>query len=317
MGEEKLTVYKQIARDALMSWNGLSEEEATKKVEKSSNEELEQQVYAEGSIDYAIKGFQKYSQEYSQEYLKNKHGYGEPITEHDVELFKEVVMTGKYRYGDTKDFYEIMRTKMGLNLDRTDAEKMVLSVLSTIHDGWVKDNQKKFFARDKKYQHMPIELIGWKEAKSDLLFLKPMLEEMHIMEFYPYLSTEKDLESAYNERVQAFLEEKGITDVSELSEQISKGAEFYPALEGQEDITQALQDTKFVKEQIVSGIRDKGIGTNEKFSQQLFTEKVIEGTDELEALRAQKQQLVEQEKTISEAEKLIEAKENQGPNLDE
>ena len=313
MENNNLTVYKQIARDALMSWNGLSEEEATKKVQESSNEELEQQVYAEGSIDYAIKGFQKYSQEY----LKNKHGFGEPITDHDVELFKEVVMTGKYRYGSVQDFYDIMRNKMGIDLDRSNVENMVLSVLSTIHDGWVKDNQKKFFARDKKYQHMPIELIGWKEAKSDLLFLKPMLEEMHIMEFYPYLSTEEDLESAYNKRVQAFLEENGITDVSKLSEQISKGAEFYPALEGQEDIIKALQDTKFVEEQVVSGIRDKGIGTNEQISQQLFGEKAIEGTEELESLRAQKQELVEQEKTISEAEKLIEAKENQGPNLDE
>ena len=313
MENNNLTVYKQIARDALMSWNGLSEEEATKKVQESSNEELEQQVYAEGSIDYAIKGFQKYSQEY----LKNKHGFGEPITDHDVELFKEVVMTGKYRYGSVQDFYDIMRNKMGIDLDRSNVENMVLSVLSTIHDGWVKDNQKKFFARDKKYQHMPIELIGWKEAKSDLLFLKPMLEEMHIMEFYPYLSTEEDLESAYNKRVQAFLEENGITDVSKLSEQISKGAEFYPALEGQEDIIKALQDTKFVEEQVVSGIRDKGIGTNEQISQQLFGEKAIEGAEELESLRAQKQELVEQEKTISEAEKLIEAKENQGPNLDE
>ena len=313
MENNNLTVYKQIARDALMSWNGLSEEEATKKVQESSNEELEQQVYAEGSIDYAIKGFQKYSQEY----LKNKHGYGEPITDHDVELFKEVVMTGKYRYGSVQDFYDIMRNKMGIDLDRSNVENMVLSVLSTIHDGWVKDNQKKFFARDKKYQHMPIELIGWKEAKSDLLFLKPMLEEMHIMEFYPYLSTEEDLESAYNKRVQAFLEENGITEVSKLSEQISKGAEFYPALEGQEDIIKALQDTKFVEEQVVSGIRDKGIGTNEQISQQLFGEKAIEGAEELESLRAQKQELVEQEKTISEAEKLIEAKENQGPNLDE
>ena len=175
-----------------MSWNGLSEEEATKKVQESSNEELEQQVYAEGSINYAIKGFQKYSQEY----LKNKQGYGEPITDHDVELFKEVVMTGKYRYGSVQDFYDIMRNKMGIDLDRSNVENLVLSVLSNIHDGWVKDNQKKFFARDKKYQHMPIELIGWKEAKNDLLFLKPMLEEMHIMEFYPYLSTEEDLESA-------------------------------------------------------------------------------------------------------------------------
>ena len=313
MENNNLTVYKQIARDALMSWNGLSEEEATKKVQESSNEELEQQVYAEGSIDYAIKGFQKYSQEY----LKNKHGYGEPITDHDVELFKEVVMTGKYRYGSVQDFYDIMRNKMGIDLDRSNVENMVLSVLSTIHDGWVKDNQKKFFARDKKYQHMPIELIGWKEAKSDLLFLKPMLEEMHIMEFYPYLSTEEDLESAYNKRVQAFLEENGITDVSKLSEQISKGAEFYPALEGQEDIIKSLQDTKFVEEQVVSGIRDKGIGTNEQISQQLFGEKAIEGAEELESLRAQKQELIEQEKTISEAEKLIEAKENQGPNLDE
>ena len=313
MENNNLTVYKQIARDALMSWNGLSEEEATKKVQESSNEELEQQVYAEGSIDYAIKGFQKYSQEY----LKNKHGYGEPITDHDVELFKEVVMTGKYRYGSVQDFYDIMRNKMGIDLDRSNVENMVLSVLSTIHDGWVKDNQKKFFARDKKYQHMPIELIGWKEAKSDLLFLKPMLEEMHIMEFYPYLSTEEDLESAYNKRVQAFLEENGITDVSKLSEQISKGAEFYPALEGQEDIIKALQDTKFVEEQVVSGIRDKGIGTNEQISQQLFGQKDIEGAEELESLRAQKQELIEQEKTISEAEKLIEAKENQRPNIDE
>ena len=40
-----LTVYKQIAKDALMSWNGLSEEEATKVVQESSNEELESQVY--------------------------------------------------------------------------------------------------------------------------------------------------------------------------------------------------------------------------------------------------------------------------------
>ena len=53
-----LTVYKQIAKDALMSWNGLSEEEATKVVQESSNEELESQVYAQGSIDAAIKGFQ-------------------------------------------------------------------------------------------------------------------------------------------------------------------------------------------------------------------------------------------------------------------
>lgn len=271
-----LTVYKQIAKDALMSWNGLSEEEATKVVQESSNEELESQVYAQGSIDAAIKGFQKYSQEY----LKNKNGYEQPISEQDMETFKEIIMTGDYRNGSTNDFFETVKKQMGLGRENTDEKQiaedtrnMVISVLSTIHDGWVHDNQKKFFARDKKYQHMPIELIGWKEAKSDLLFLKPILEAMDLS---AYIS-EEDLEKAYNQRVQAFLEEKGITDIDKLSEQISRGVEFYPALEGQDDITQALQDTEFVKQQVVSGIKDKGIGTNERFAQQLFSEKANNG----------------------------------------
>lgn len=96
------------------------------------------------------------------------------------------------------------------------------------------------------------------------------------MDLSAYIS-EEDLEKAYNQRVQAFLEKKGITDIDKLSEQISRGAEFYPALEGQDDITQALQDTEFVKQQVVSGIKDKGIGTNERFAQQLFSEKASNG----------------------------------------
>ena len=42
---KRLTPYKQVAKDALMSWNGLSEEEATKKVQSSTNEQLESEVY--------------------------------------------------------------------------------------------------------------------------------------------------------------------------------------------------------------------------------------------------------------------------------
>lgn len=305
--EEKLTIYKQIARDALMSWNGLSEEEATKKVQESSNEELEAQVYAEGSIDYALQGLQKYSSE-----VTNNHGL------HDAEIkaLKELIMTGQYQGHTFGAFRDSFLGKLGfaddINIDNSN--NMVLSVLSTIHDGWVKDNQKKFMARDKKYQHMPIELIGWKEAKSDLLFLKPILSALSgTIALY----TDRYLEEHYNKRVQAFLEEKGITNVSELTEQISRGAEFYPALEGQDDIVQALQDTEFVEQHVVSGIREKGIGKNEQFAQQLFSERTIEGADELEALRTQKKDLVEQERTISEAEKLIEAKENQVQSLDE
>ena len=310
--EGELTIYKQIARDALMSWNDLTEEEATQKVQESSNEELEQQVGAEGSINNALKGFQKYSQEY----FKNIYGAGQPISEHDIELFKEVIMTGKYRNGPVRDFYYIMMQKIGFDGDFTRTKELVLSILSTIHDGWVKDNAKLFFTkkadRGQQFQYLPLELIGWEEVKSDLVFLRPILKDMGLDLF-----TEEELESAYNERVQAFLKERGISNADELTEQISRGAEFYPALEGQEDIIEALHDTKFVKEKVVSGIRDKGIGTNESISQQLFAEKVVEGADELESLRARKKELLEELDKINEAEKLIEAKENKGQNLDE
>ena len=66
--KENLTIYQQIARRALMAWNGLSEEEATRKVQESSNEELEQQVGAKGSIWHALQGIEKYIQDTAREY---------------------------------------------------------------------------------------------------------------------------------------------------------------------------------------------------------------------------------------------------------
>lgn len=336
-GEEfvknSLSPYKEIAIDALMSWNGLSEEEATKVARESTNEQLESQVYAKGSIKYALEGIQLCVQKNYVEQL-GIEPKGKLISDEEIAELNDAIMNGPINasifdkigkflkhFNDITKGDEIIRrqSQAGEEIDwkevykasNESSSKNIISILSHIHDGWVKDNQKKFMARDKKYQHMPIELIGWKEAKADLLFLRPILSAMHVG------FSEEVLEEFYNERVQEFLKEKGIADVNKLTEEISKGAEFYPALEGQEDITQALQDTKFVEQQVVSGIKDKGIGTNEQISQQLFGEKVIEGADELETLRDQKQQLVEQAKTISEAEKLVEAKENQGPNLDE
>lgn len=331
--KNSLSPYKEIAIDALMSWNGLSEEEATKVARESTNEQLESQVYAEGSINYALEGIQSIVQKNYTEQLEIE-SKGKLISDEEIAKLKDAIMNGPvdasifHKVGEhfknfndyTKGNEVIKRqSRAGEEIDwkevykasNESSSKNIISILSHIHDGWVKDNQKKFMARDKKYQHMPIELIGWKEAKADLLFLRPILSAMNVG------FSEEVLEEFYNERVQEFLKEKGITDVTKLTEQISKGAEFYPALDGQEGIIEALQDTKFVEQQVVSGIKDKGIGTNELISQQLFGEKIIEGADELENLRDQKQQLVEQAKTISETEKLIEAKENQSPNLEQ
>ena len=56
---------------------------------------------------------------------------------------------------------------------------MAIDVLSDVHNQWVKDNEKKFFdpkRENKMYQFMPLSLIGFEEAKSDLLFVEPILK---------------------------------------------------------------------------------------------------------------------------------------------
>ena len=48
--------YYQVAKQALMNWNGLSEEEAEQFISTQSFDDVESQVYAKGSMDYAIEG---------------------------------------------------------------------------------------------------------------------------------------------------------------------------------------------------------------------------------------------------------------------
>ena len=101
--ERKLPVYKQIARDALMSWNGLSEEEATKTVRELSNEELEKQVYAEGSIDYALEGFKLFAKEH----LEEKFGSDYKsliISDEQIGELKEAIMNDKV---DPVEFFKL------------------------------------------------------------------------------------------------------------------------------------------------------------------------------------------------------------------
>ena len=50
------TPYQNIAKAALMNWNGLTEEEAQKRIESESVRELESQVYALSSVTHAVSG---------------------------------------------------------------------------------------------------------------------------------------------------------------------------------------------------------------------------------------------------------------------
>lgn len=312
-----MTPYQVIAKNALMNWNGLSEEEATKKVRESTFEELEAQVYAEGSITYALEGLQIASKKAYDKLRRNGMNSEPIISDWIIKELKEIVLHGgdkKYEdaiYDKVKEGLMLKNmpyiwTKKQLMLEDIPhiltGEDMVLTVLSHIHDGWVKDNQKKFMSRDKKYQHMPFELIGWQEAKSDLLFLNPILQAMGID------IPEEDLEKAYDDRVKDFFKSKGITSLDELSEQISRGAEFYPPLKGQEDILQTLQNPEFVSETLIPSIKEKGIGADESAMKRV--EQWKNRSSRLATARARKQELEEEAKLIAETEKLINEKEN-------
>lgn len=224
--------YYQIAKQALMNWNGLSEGEADKVIQEQSFDEIEGQVWATGSVNYAIEGIKKHLQ----------------LSEQDTKELAEFIYQGKGSkvvewLRDNNDMEQRIETHsngQSVAVEQHLQNKLILDTLSTVHDGWVKDNAKKFFARDKKYQHLPMELIGWEETKLDLLFVKPIMESMGIA------VDEEALKKAYEDRVTQFKKDRKITKIDDLRTALSKGAEFYPALEGQDDIINALSNQAFI-----------------------------------------------------------------------
>lgn len=241
--------YKKVAEKALYEWDYKysmnNQEEALKRAhedaEKSSFEELESKVWAQGSMNYAIDGIANYL---AQE--------GIELTPDEVLEYRKAIFEGP----ENAEIFTNVKDKLA---HIKNPNKLIISTLSNIHDGWVKDNQKKFFARDKKYQHMPIELIGWNEVKSDLLFLSPILEASNLKVNEDYL------EKTYNESVIDFFNKRNIKTNSDLQSVINQGKTFYPSLEGQDDILKSLSDSNFLDSVLLPQIQSKGIGNVETF----------------------------------------------------
>lgn len=210
---ENLTPYRVVAKEALMSWNGMSEEEATKAVMTLTHDELENQVYATGSITYAVEAVSRYL----------------GLTESETEAFKDAVL-GQDSPNITSDQARILseiKEKVSPSVDEC---ALQFYALENIHDNWVLDNAKKFgkLGREqKKYQHLPLQMIGWKEAKADLLFLAPVLECIGIK------VNEDDLHLTYDQKVKEFYEKNdfvtpdGQIITEKVAEAVMKGQGFY------------------------------------------------------------------------------------------
>lgn len=257
--DNKLTIpYYQVAKSALMNWQGLSEEEAEEKIRTSTFEEIEGEVYARGSIDYAIDGIAK----------------ALSLEEYEIEELRLAVYEGVDRKSD--NIFKSIENKVDIN--ELYPPELVMDVLFSVHDGWVRDSEKKFTAREKKHQHMPSELIGWKEAKADLLFIKPIFEAANIE------VSEQELEDEYNRRVKEFFLDRGIESKEALARELAKGAEFYPALEGQESVLSILADKEQVDSVVIPQIESKGIGDIENVREGIVSE-IVEHPQERDLKR--------------------------------
>lgn len=202
--EAMATAYQNVAKAALINWNGLSEEEANSKIQNETVQELEGQVYAMGSIKYAVVGIAK-------QVLLN---------EEETIKFFDAVVNGP----ENAEVLGLVSEKV-----KDFSEDQKLDVLSTIHDGWVTDNSSektfnKKVDRQQLRQYAPLELIGWNEVRSDLLFLNPVLEAVGVS------VNEEVLSQAYHERVSNYMEEKQIDSEESLTSLIQQGSSYYQAL---------------------------------------------------------------------------------------
>ena len=243
------TPYQNIAKKALINWNGLTEQEATEKINNETVEQLESQVYAMDSVKFAVIGI----------------GKEIGLTEEEITNFFTVVVNGP----ENSELFNLISSKIsGIS------EQQKLNILSVIHDGWVVSNssEKKFnkkVDRQQLRQYAPLELIGWNEVKSDLLFLEPILSSVGVS------VNEETLQKAYYERVADYLENQNINNQTDLINLISKGKAYYSVLPS--ELEERLKPyNEVVVSQILDNWAKKDMPTSQLFEQRsLDTNKTI------------------------------------------
>ncbi len=204
--------YRKVAHAALINFNSLSFEEAERKIEEESFEQLESQIGAYNSMEAAIMSISKSLN----------------LTDDDINRFNNAVFFGK----DKEILNKVKKLLMEIGtFDISDYLKsqFVLSVLSDIHDDWVIRNSdqatfEKKVVRKQLRQYVPQELLGFNEVKSDYIFLGPILDS---------IGTRVDknkLERDYISKSKDFINSNGIETIEDIEALVRSGNKYYPVL---------------------------------------------------------------------------------------
>lgn len=215
MAETKRTPGRRAHINALHAWYGKTKEEAEQLVDSKPYAELNNETWAETSVEAAIKG------------IVEKMGIPAEVgPESDFEQYKMIGAPEVY-----------------------DA---IIEILAEIHDKWVVENAHKYMRdtvkdengnevknekgkpiptvgpkSDKKlYQHLPTALIGLEELANDLRFLAPFLDDMGLnpgeqkLEPWGAFLSSPEITAAYERYVSKYMEKNNLTTTAELDAHI-------------------------------------------------------------------------------------------------
>lgn len=252
MTTNKNAPYYKAAEEALVKWNGFSPETAKDYINNKTFEEIEKNIHAKDTICDASNSIVRLFW-YDWEHICAFRNY----------------MLG---FEESKNVVNKIQTEVQKIFDRGTAgwegiasTGMILGAADMVHRQWAKRNEVEFFGKKavqgKEYQFLPYEFIGINEVKSDLLFIKPVAEEVGLK--YDELEIEKEYErKALNKlKLIAELAMKEGYQIASLEDLIRYTVTSYPGRIHLSSIIadQIEMDDSLVKK-IGQQIREKGIG---------------------------------------------------------
>lgn len=251
--ELKNTVIGKIAMASLTNpkWDNLSVEDAEKRIEELGNAENISSSITYDSEVAAIRGMATVlglSEGKVIELIGTRDEDGK--LKRDGQIYTQSVIDSlaSYMHGASRSTND-----KPFNLQ----EKSIIRMLSVIHDNWVRSNPNKFMqeGRNKEYQFAPLMLLDWEEAKSDLIFLKPILEAGQVDIDEEALKKEFELEQM------EFLLDNEITTHEQLVSRLNYAGKYYGELSGLEtenggNIEQLLKKPE-IAEKMAKQIEDR------------------------------------------------------------
>ena len=238
-----------IAINAKMKWEGKDIETAIKEtITLKNGEDALKSVYAINSVNAAISSISNLVK------LDSK----------EQEELKKAIYDGP----ESTEILKKVSNKID-NIFHNNIEEFILKISEEVHNDWVKNNSdeqtfNKKINKSQARQYLPLELIGYNEVESDLLFIEPILYSLGIK-----INKEK-LKETYYLKLENYLKENKITNEEELESHILLGSEMYPSLHENNLDKNVKNNSKIITEQLINNWQEK-----DKESLAIFNEQII------------------------------------------